>query len=192
MKVLAAVVLAAALFGGSDEDVVSRLHVRFDERDLIVRSCLNVVGTGNETGLATIRYRYRTENSRVLANGSYAGTIVFELGDIVVNAPRSIGWPQMSEGDRARAEALRRAIIHHEIGHVRVAETVRDELNARTTTIVEPDSGAFRAEIESIGQAGFERFTREERAYDALTDHGRRQHVAPGPLAGADTVLQCS
>ncbi|HZX68353.1 MAG TPA: DUF922 domain-containing protein [Candidatus Elarobacter sp.] len=192
MKVSAAVVLAAALFGGSDEDVVSRLHVRFDERDLIVRSCLNVVGSGNEAGLATIRYRYRTENSRVLANGSYVGSIVFELGDIVVNAPRSIGWPQMSEGDRARSEALRRAIVHHEIGHVRVAETVRDALNARTTTIVEPDAGAFRAEIEAQGQAGFESFMREERAYDALTDHGRRQHVAPGPLAGADTVLQCS
>jgi hypothetical protein len=192
MNVLAAVVLALAFLGGSDEDVVSRLHVRFDEHDFIVRSCMNVVGSGNEAGLATIRYRYRSENSRVLPNGSYSGTLVFELGDITVNVPRTIGWPQMTELDRTRSEALRRAIIHHEIGHVRVAETVRDALNAHTTTIVEPDASAFRAELESEGQAGFERFMREERAYDALTDHGRRQHVAPAPLSGPDTALQCS
>jgi len=191
VKLVAAALLAFVLGGGSDDSVVSRLHVRFDERDLVVRSCVGVVGTGSEVGLATIQYRYHTEGTHVLADGEYTGTVVFELGDIVVEVPRSISWPQMTATDRLRAEALRRAIIHHEIGHVRIAEQALAELNAHTTTVVEPNSNAFRTEMDAVGHAGFERFMSEERAYDALTDHGRRQHVAPPPFAGPDTSLQC-
>jgi hypothetical protein len=76
----------------------------------------------------------------------------------------------MTQADHERAENLRRAIYHHEIGHVRVAEAVRD----------------------ALGREGFDRFKREERSYDESTNHGRRQHLAPGDLAGPDTIIRCA
>jgi predicted secreted Zn-dependent protease len=97
----------------------------------------------------------------------------------------------MTDADRVRADALRRAIVHHEIGHVRVAEAVRDALNAAREPIVAPDVFAFRADSDDIARSGFERFKREELEYDELTDHGRRQQTAPGALAGPNTALHC-
>jgi hypothetical protein len=73
---------------------------------------------------------------------------------------------------------------------VRVAEAVRDELNAGAP-IAAPDPFALRAAADARGRDGFDRFKREEREYDALTDHGRKQNAAPGDLAGPDTVLLC-
>ncbi len=190
LNVIAAALLATALAGGSDADVIARLHVRIDARDLAVSSCRDVVDSP-EAGLATMGFRYQIADAHRLENGAYAGTVVFGLGEIVVSVPKSIEWPDMTDNDRVRADALRRAIVHHEIGHVRIAEAVRDALNTRTP-ILEPDVFAFRARADAIGRAGFERFTREEHDYDAFTDHGRRQHEAPAPLAGPDTMLRCS
>ena len=48
------------------------------------------------------------------------------------------------------------------------------------------------AALSARGRDGFARFKREERNYDALVAHGRLQHVAPGALAGPDTVIRCS
>ncbi len=56
---------------------------------------------------------------------------------------------------------------------------------------MEPDVFAFGAAARARGRDGFARFTREEQEYDTLTDHGRKQHLAPGDLAGPDTVLLC-
>lgn len=190
MNALVTALLVTAVAAGSDAEVISRLHVHVDAHDLSVSSCRDVVTGNPEAGLATIGFRYRIADARRLPSGQYGGTIVFELGDVTVDVPKSITWPEMTEADRARAEALRRAIIHHEIGHVRVAEAVRDALNAHAP-ILAPDAFAFRADTDAAGRAGFERFTREEREYDELTDHGRRQHDAPGALAGPDTVLHC-
>jgi predicted secreted Zn-dependent protease len=183
--------LLTAVAAGSDGAVIARLHVRIDAHDLSVSSCHDMVTGNPEPGLATIRYRYQIADTHRLANGEYGGTIVFELADVTVDVPRSIAWPEMTDADRARAEALRHAIVHHEIGHVRVAEAVRDALNTRAP-IVAPDVFTFRADADAAGRAGFERFTREEREYDELTDHGRRQHDAPGALSGPDTVLHCN
>jgi len=190
VNVLVAVLLATTVAAASDGDTIARLHVRIDARDLNVSSCHDVVDEP-EAGLATIGFRYQVANTHSVATGQYTGSVVFELGEIVVEVPKSIAWPEMTDADRGRAEALRRAIVHHEIGHVRVAEAVRDALNAHAP-IVAPDLFAFRAEADAVGRAGFERFTREEREYDALTDHGRRQHAAPPNLAGPDTILHCS
>jgi hypothetical protein len=187
----AAALLATALAAGSDDDVIARLHVQIDARDLYVSSCHDVFAHDPEPGLATIGFRYQIAGTHRLATGEYSGTVVFGLGDIVVQVPGVIAWPRMSTADRHRAEDIRSAIVHHEIGHVRIAEAVRDALNVRAP-IVAPDPFAFRAEADAVGRAGFERFKREERDYDALVDHGRRQHVAPGDLAGADTILRCT
>jgi hypothetical protein len=187
---LAGVLAATALLAGSDDEVVQRLHVRFEPYDLVASSCRDVVARNPESGSAIFQFRYEISGGHFLAPHRYTGKVAFSLGDVAIRLPRTIVWPHMSDADRERAAHLRRAIEHHEVGHVRVAEAVRDALNADDMP-VEPDVFAFGAEAHARGREGFERFKREEREYDALTDHGRKQHLAPAELAGPDTVLPC-
>ena len=183
--------LATTLLAGSDDEVVQRLHVRFETYDISARSCRDVVAHQPEPGTATFQFRYQIAGNHWLAPHRYTGTVTFELGDIVIHMPGRTVWPGMTDADRDRVELLRRAIEHHEIGHVRVAEAVRDALNAQPP-LIEPDLFAFGAEAQARGRDGFARFTREEHEYDDITGHGRRQHAAPGALAGLDSVLLCS
>lgn len=187
--VLAALV-ATSLVAGSDEDVVQRLQVRFDTYDISAKSCRDVVAHDPEPGNASFHYTYRVSETRWLAPHRRTGKVRFALGEIVIRVPRTIAWPGMTDDDRVRAATLRSAVEHHEIGHVRIAEAVRDALNAEEP-LVEPDLAAFAAAANARGRAGFERFGREERAYDELTDHGRKQHAAPGELNGPDSALVC-
>lgn len=188
---LAAVVAATALIAGTDDDVVQRLHVRYETYDLVAKSCHDAVAGNPEAGSATFQLRYEIRGEHFLAPHRYTGRLTFSLGEIVIHMPRTIVWPGMTDVDRERAARLRRAIEHHEIGHVRVAEAVRDALNAQEAP-VEPDVFTFGRVAHEIGRDGFERFKREEDDYDALTDHGRKQHLAPGELAGPTTILLCS
>ena len=188
---LVATLLATALVAGSDEDVVQRLHVRFAPYDIAAKSCREAVGLEAEPGTMSVRYTYRITGTRWLAPHRRTGTIVFALGDVTIRLPGTIVWPDMTDADRERAAALRHAIEHHEIGHVRIAEAVRDALNA-DEPLVAPDLATFEAAAKARGRAGFERFEREERAYDELTDHGQKQHEAPGALNGPDSVLRCT
>jgi hypothetical protein len=73
---------------------------------------------------------------------------------------------------------------------VRVAEALRDELNAHGD-VTEADPFAFHAAADALGRDGFARFERLEQQYDELTDHGRRQRSAPGVLSGPDTAIIC-
>jgi hypothetical protein len=187
---LLAAVLAATLAGGSDEDVVERLHVRFEAANLAGTSCRDAISRHLEPGEAAIHFQYHVSGEPVRGSERYTGRVTFSLGDVVIITPASITWPHMTELDREHVEALRRAIYHHEVGHVRVAEALRDELNARPP-IVAPDAFAFRAAADALGREGFDRFNHDERAYDDLTDHGRKQHAAPGVLAGPDTAIVC-
>jgi predicted secreted Zn-dependent protease len=190
LKPLAASLLAIVFSSGADADVVQRAHVRFAGESVFGTACSDVLAGTAEPGLATIRFQYQVADGHRAASG-YTGRIVFSLIEVSITMPKSISWPGMTSRDRERAEALRRAIYHHEVGHVRIAEAVRDELNAHEALIA-PDPFAFGAAADARGREGFERFKREEREYDALTDHGRQQHVAPGALAGSDTTLRCS
>jgi hypothetical protein len=187
---LAAALALTALVPGTDDDVVQRVHVRYETYDLVAKSCADVIAHDPETGSATFEFRYEIVGDHFLAPHRYTGKLTFTLGDVVIHMPRTIVWPGMSPGDRERAARLRRAIEHHEVGHVRVAEAVRDALNAQDVP-VEPDVFSFGAAAHAQGRDGFERFKREEREYDAVTDHGRAQHLAPGVLAGLDTTLIC-
>ena len=187
---LAAALIAVVFSLGTDYEVVQRTHARFTGGELSGGSCRDAVDRALEPGFATIDFRYQVAGLRREGARQFAGRVAFTLGDVTITAPRAISWPHMSQLDRERAEALRRAILHHEIGHVRVAEGVRDEMNARDA-VEEPDRQAFGAAADALGREGFARFKREERDYDALTDHGRRQHEAPGALAGPDTVIVC-
>jgi hypothetical protein len=188
---LAAVLVATTLLAGTDDDVVQRLHVRFDTYDLVGKSCHDVFAHDPEPGVATFQFRYEIAGDHWLAPHRYAGNVAFSLGEIVIHVPGTIVWPGMTAEDRERVALVRRAIEHHEIGHVRVAEAVRDALNAQEP-IVQPDLFAFGAAAHARGRDGFARFSREEHEYDDLTGHGRRQHAAPPPLAGPDSVLVCS
>jgi predicted secreted Zn-dependent protease len=185
---LAAALVATTLAAGSDDDVVQRVHARIVGYDVVASACHNVFADVAEPGSAAFDFHYQI-TGRGQA-GRYSGTIAFSLGDVAIHMPRSIAWAGMSAADRERANALRRAIYHHEVGHVRIAEAVRDALNA-ASTIEAPDRAAFAAAAAEAGRDGFARFKREERAYDALTDHGRNQRAAPDPLAGPDTLLLC-
>ncbi len=191
LKMLAAALFALTLAPGSDEDVVQRLHVRFDAYDLNAETCSDVVTRNPEPGLATIQFRYTVADGHWAAPQRYTGTVIFALRDVVIHLPGTVAWPHMTAADHVRAQLLRQAIEHHEIGHVRIAEAVRDALNAAHEPIVAPDLFAFGAAADARGRDGFARFRHEERAYDELTDHGRRQHAAPGALAGPDTALTC-
>ena len=188
MNVLLAALLATALIAGTDDEVVERVNARIGGYDVAAASCQDVFRDVAEPGSALFNFRY--EITGVSQGGRYRGKVTFSLGDVTIRLPRSIVWKGMSEVDREHASALRRTIYHHEAGHVRIAEAVRDALNA-ADTITAPGRFAFSAAAEALGRDGFARFQREEREYDALTDHGRTQHVAPGALAGPDTTLIC-
>jgi|SRR5947209_4455422 len=188
MNALLAVVLATVLAAGSDDEVVQRVHARIAEYDVAAASCRDVFADVAEPGSATFDFQYQINGAR--SGGRYDGKVTFSLGTVTIHVPRTIEWMGMTGTDRERANALRRAIYHHEAGHVRIAEAVRDALNA-AGAVTAPDRAAFSAAAEAAGREGFARFKREERAYDALTDHGRNQHAAPGELAGPDTMLLC-
>jgi len=188
---LLAALLAIAFAPGTDEDVVQRAQVRFATSDLIGSSCRDVIAGAPEPGQANIAFEFRVVGANRIAAGRYTGTIAFRLGQVVIEMPKSIAWAHMSRTDHDRAENLRRAIYHHEIGHVRVAEAVRDALNEHDALFA-PDLFALQAAADALGREGFDRFRREERGYDELTDHGRKQHLAPGELAGPDTIIRCS
>ena len=175
---------------GSDDEVVQRTHARFVGGELSGSSCDDAVARAVEPGFATIVFNYQVSGLRRGAEREFVGRVAFSLGEVTITAPRAIVWPHMSLIDRERAETLRRAIVHHEIGHVRVAEAVRDEMNVRDA-ITQPDRLAFSAASDALGHEGFARFKSQEREYDAFTDHGRRQHAAPGALAGPDSVIVC-
>jgi predicted secreted Zn-dependent protease len=190
VRLLAAALLAVVLVPGTDDEVVQRVHVRVAGDDAVVASCNDVSGNGSERGVTRFRFRYEVHGVRRGPDNGYTGTVTFSLGEVTITMPRSVRWRGMTAADRERAEALLRAIYHHEVGHVRLAEAVRDELNAREA-IIAPDPFAFGSAADAIGREGLEKFRTEEREYDALTDHGRKQHAAPGALSGPDTVLIC-
>jgi predicted secreted Zn-dependent protease len=183
-----AVLVAAALAPDSDDAVVQRAHARLVAYDVVADSCRDVFAGVAEPGSATFDFQYQITGERHA--GRFVGKVTFSLGDIAIHLPKSIAWKGMSAGDRERANALRRAIYHHEVGHVRIAEAVRDALNA-ASAVSAPDRITFSADAEAAGRDGFARFKRQEHEYDALTDHGRRQSAAPNELAGPDTLLLC-
>ena len=188
MNVPFAALVAMSLAVAGDDEVVQRVRARIVTYDVVAATCRDVFAGVAEPGSATFDFRYQITG--VPSAGRYSGRVTFSLGDVAVRLPKSIVWKGMNAGDRERTNALRRAIYHHEAGHVRIAEAVRDALNS-SSPIAAPDYFAFGAIADAAGRDGFERFKREEREYDALTDHGRKQHLAPGDLAGPDTLLLC-
>jgi hypothetical protein len=122
--------------------------------------------------------------------GRYYGRTIFVIRHVVLRLPSSVTWPRMSDADRWRVRAALAALRHHEIGHVRVAAAEVARLNAGARTVT-PDAEAYRRAEMRRQNAGLAAVAAAQRAYDALTDHGRHQERARGPARGPATELRC-
>lgn len=120
----------------------------------------------------------------------YFGRPEFTIVRIRMRLPSRIVWPGMSDPDRAVAAATVAALRHHEAGHVRIAVDEVARLNAAPFTVT-PDPETYRATIVRRAVEGIDALAHAQEAYDALTDHGRRQDRANGVFRGPRTELTC-
>ncbi|HEY0394508.1 MAG TPA: hypothetical protein VGD01_08420 [Candidatus Elarobacter sp.] len=74
--------------GGSDDDVVRRLGVRFNETDVRGRSCHEAVSRNLELGDAAIHFQYSVSGASEIGSTRYTGRVRFSLGEIVITMPR--------------------------------------------------------------------------------------------------------
>ncbi len=190
MHSLLALAASAALIGAMDDAVVQQYHVRLAWTELRAPSCEGIGPMAPEPARTGFDFSYEIPPPRERPDGTFEGAPIFRLEQIVIEAPRVVAWPNMTEADREQAEAFRRALIHHEAGHVVTAERSLRAL-AETPPIVAPDIASYVARMRDVASAGEARFRRDQQTYESLTDHGRLQHRAPGALAGRDTVLVC-
>lgn len=190
MRTLLALAASAALIGGADDAIVQRYHVRMEWSDLRAPSCEGVEASAPEPARTGFDFSYEIPPPHRRDDGQYEGVPIFRLDQVVIQAPREVAWPDMTQADRARAEAFRRALLHHETGHVVTAENSMRALEA-TPLVVAPDIPSYIADMKAVAQAGEARFKHDQFVYESLTDHGRMQHRAPPPLGGRDTVLVC-
>jgi hypothetical protein len=178
------------LISGVDDAIVQRYHVRLQWTELRAPSCAAIVAQDREPAKTGFRFEYDVPAPQRGADGSYAGAPVFRLAEIVLQAPSVVAWPNMTETDKERAEAFRRALLHHETGHIQTAEASLRAL-ADEAPITAPDQNTYIAEVQAAGAAGEQRFQRDQAAYESLTNHGLTQERAPGELRGRDTILVC-
>jgi len=85
-------------------------------------------------------------------------------------------WKGMTRTDASALRSQYRATLWHEIGHFRTALQSIATVDARD---LQP-------------QDAFNQIQADQEAYDDITEHGIRQHDAPSPLEGADTIIACS
>jgi hypothetical protein len=130
-------------------------------------------------------------NGSAVAGGTYSGRIVLKLRSAKIELT-AFTWPKMSAAEQAQLRNINRAALWHELGHLVTAQASIDAENARPDNAISALSrAAFVAQMQSRTDAALARFTADQSRYDDLTEHGIRQHQAPPPLAGTDTVAQC-
>jgi len=122
--------------------------------------------------------------------GRYYGRTVFAIRQVTLRLPRSVTWPRMTQADRSRVLTALAALRHHEVGHLRVAAAEVARLNAGAPTVTR-DAEAYRRAEMGRQDAGLATVAAAQRAYDRLTDHGRRQERARGAARGPATELRC-
>ncbi len=190
MRSLLALAASAALIGGADDAVVQQYHVRMAWTELRAPSCEEVGAIAPEPARTGFDFSYEIPPPHVRSDGAYEGVPIFRLDQVVIEAPSVVAWPRMTEVDRQHAESFRRALLHHEAGHVVTAERSMRAL-AETPPVVAPDVASYIARMREVASAGEARFRGDQQVYESLTDHGRMQHRAPGALGGRDTILYC-
>ncbi|MBV8808334.1 MAG: DUF922 domain-containing protein [Acidobacteriaceae bacterium] len=94
-------------------------------------------------------------------------------------------WPGMSMGQRSAYSAFILALRHHELGHAEIAQKAVSAGAVELTVVASSRAQAERAlrvALATQAQTASEQLLRQERLYDRVTDHGKRQ--AEGPLYG--------
>jgi Bacterial protein of unknown function (DUF922) len=174
-----------------DDDAFLRAYpVTVDARPVRVARCTDAGALEGPLAFADVEVTAHVPFPGVDRLGRYTGRTRFAVRRVTLHLPAAIVWPGMTGADRAAAGAAVAALRHHEIGHVRVAAAEVARLNAQPLTVT-PDAEAYRRTEMRRQSAGLDAIGRAQRAYDALTAHGRRQPRATGALRGPATELRC-
>lgn len=175
----------------AEDDAVLRAHpVVYELHDVRQPRCDAPDVKEGELARTIVQVRSRAPFPDVDKQLRYFGRPEFTIERILMRIPRSITWPTMTARDREAAAATLAALRHHEIGHVRIAIDEVERLNAAPFTVT-PDPEVYRRTIVQRTKDGIEALAHAQAAYDALTDHGRRQDRASGVFHGARTELDC-
>ena len=191
LLVLASVAQAfPAATTASDDAFLRAYSITVVERDVRIPRCAAIDALGGALADATIDVNAHVPFPGVDKQGRYYGRTLFSVRGVTLRLPRSVAWPHMTDGDRLRVRAALAALRHHEVGHVRVAAAEVARLNAGAPTIT-PDAEVYRRAEMRRQDAGLAAVAAAQRAYDRLTDHGRRQERAHGASGGPATELRC-
>jgi hypothetical protein len=173
-----------------DDAFLRGYPVTVDARVVHVPQCSDVDAFESEFAFANVDVTAHVPFPGVDRRGRYFGRTRFSIRHVTLHLPAAIVWPGITEADRAGVSAALAALRHHEIGHVRVAAAEVARLNALPFTVT-PDAEAYRRSEMRRQDAGLEALAQAQRAYDAQTEHGRRQPRASGALRGSATELRC-
>ncbi|HEV2738658.1 MAG TPA: DUF922 domain-containing protein [Candidatus Elarobacter sp.] len=174
----------------SDDAFLRAYPMTIDARTVHIPHCSDVDAFEGELAFANVEVKAHVPFPRVDRRGNYTGRTQFTIRHVTLHVPAAVVWPGMTRRDRAEAAAAVAALRHHEVGHVRVAAAEVARLNALTLTVT-PDAEAYRRTEMRRQTAGLDAIARAQRAYDRLTEHGRSQPRAPGPLRGPVAEMHC-
>jgi hypothetical protein len=186
---LLAMALGLAL-AASDDAFLRAYPVTVDARTVHVPRCSDADAFEGQLAFADVEVTAHVPFPGVDRRGRYTGRTRFAIRRVTLHLPAALTWPGMTEDDRASAGAAVAALRHHEVGHVRVAAAEIARLNAQPPTVT-PDAEVYRRTEMRRQTAGLDAIGRAQRAYDALTAHGRLQPRAAGALRGSATELRC-
>ncbi len=181
---------SASALASTDAAFLRAYPTTVDARTVHIPRCSDVDAFEGALAFANVEVVAHVPFPGVDRRGRYTGRTRFAIRRVTLHYPAAIVWPGMTGRERASAEAALAALRHHEVGHVRVAAAEVARLNAEPRTVT-PDAEAYRQTEIRRQSAGLAAIGRAQRAYDALTGHGRRQPRAPGVLGGPPTELRC-
>ncbi|HEY6237488.1 MAG TPA: DUF922 domain-containing protein, partial [Candidatus Elarobacter sp.] len=187
---LAIATTIASSRAASDDAFLRAYAVTHDERDIHIPACGDVDAFEGEFAFADVEISAHVPFPDVDRRGRYTGRTRFAIRHVTLHFPAAVIWPGITERERAAVKTALAALRHHEIGHVRVAAAEVARLNAGPLTVT-PDAEVYRRTEVRRQDAGLAAVARAQRAYDALTEHGRRQTRASGALRGPATELRC-
>jgi hypothetical protein len=190
LLVVALASAAPAAIASSDDAFLRAYRVMVVTHDVRIPRCAAIDALGGGLADATIEVNAHVPFPGVDSQGRYFGRTFFAIKRVTLRLPRTVEWPQMTDADRLRVRAALAALRHHEVGHVRVAAAEVARLNAAGPTIT-PDAEVYRRTEMRRQDAGLAAVAAAQRAYDRLTDHGRRQERARGASGGRASELRC-
>jgi len=180
-----------AAITASDDAFLRAYRTTVITRDVRIPRCDAIDALEGALAYATIDVNAHVPFPGVDRRGRYFGRTVFAIRHVTLRLPRSLEWPHMTQAERLEVRAALAALRHHEVGHVRVAAAEVERLNAAPLT-VSADAEVYRRTEMRRQDAGLGAVAAAQGAYDALTEHGRRQEKALGTSRGPATELRCA